>query len=104
MVTQELTLRGGKFYAFDSTIIRNDASTYSDPCAPGEDCLTVVGNGSWDIAHTFDPSSRGERLGREPNTLVQHTQHTGGIWMAELATIQLVQPVGARSTKGNMIN
>jgi hypothetical protein len=78
MITQESTPRGGKFYVFDSTVVRNDASTCNYPCAPSEDYLTVVGNSSWDIAHTFDPSSRGERLGREPSALVQHTQHTGG--------------------------
>ncbi len=42
------------------------------------DCSTAVGNGSLDNAHTFDLSSMGERLGREPSTFVQHTQRIGG--------------------------
>ncbi len=64
------------FFTFGSTIVRNGASTFSDPCISDEDYSTIVGNGSWDNAHTSNPSSRGERLGGEPNTLVKRAQHT----------------------------
>jgi len=40
MATQELTLGGGKFYAFDSTVVGNNTSTGNDPCAPGGDYST----------------------------------------------------------------
>jgi hypothetical protein len=78
MIIQELALGGGKFSASDSTNAGNGSSTCNDPCAPGEDYSTTAGNGSWDIAYTSDLSSRGERLGRKPSALVQHTQHIGG--------------------------
>jgi hypothetical protein len=48
------------------------------PIRPSEDYSTAVRNNFWDNAHTSDLSSRGERLGREPNALVQHAQCTGG--------------------------
>jgi hypothetical protein len=73
MATQELALRGGKFFASGSTTVGNHAWACNDPCVPGGDYPTAVGNGSWDNAHTSDRSSRGERLGREPSTLVQCT-------------------------------
>jgi hypothetical protein len=38
----------------------------------------AVGNDSWDNAHTSNPSSRGEGLGGNPSTLVQHAQCTNG--------------------------
>jgi hypothetical protein len=69
---------GGRFSAFGSTTTRNGTSAYNGPCALGGDYLTTAGNGYWDNAHTFDPSSRGKRLGEEPSTLVQHAQHTNG--------------------------
>jgi hypothetical protein len=78
MATQESTPGGGRFSTSDSTIVGNDALACSNPCAPSEDCSTAVGNGSWDIAHTSDLSSKGERPGRELSVLVQHTQHTSG--------------------------
>jgi hypothetical protein len=78
MVIQELALEGGRFFASGSTAIRNDISACSDPCTPSGDYLTAVGNDFWDNAHTFDLSSRGERLGGEPSILVQHAQRTGG--------------------------
>jgi hypothetical protein len=37
----------------------------------------LLRNSSWDNVRTFDSSSRGERLGGEPSTLVQLAQHTG---------------------------
>jgi hypothetical protein len=58
------------FFAFGSTVVGNNASTCINSCVLGEDCLTAVGNGSWDNAHTSNPPSRGERLGEEPRTLV----------------------------------
>ncbi len=70
IATQELALGGGRFSAFGSTIIGNSALVCSNPCAPSEGCSIVVGNDSWDNAHTYDSSSRGERLGKEPNALV----------------------------------
>jgi hypothetical protein len=73
MVIQESALKGGKFSTSDSTIIRNDASTCDNPCVPGEDYSTAIKNNFWDITHTFNLSSKGERLGREPSALVQHT-------------------------------
>jgi len=78
MAIQESTLGGGRFSASNSTIVRNGASTYNDSCAPGENYSTVVGNGSSDNTHTFDLSTRDERLGGEPSTLVQRAQHMGG--------------------------
>jgi hypothetical protein len=66
------------FSTFGSTITGNDASTCSDMCALGKDCSTAVGNGYSDNAHTSNPSSRGERLGREQSVLVQHAQCTCG--------------------------
>jgi hypothetical protein len=78
MATQESTPGGGRFSAFGSIVVGNGASTCNDLCTPGEDCSTAVGNSSWDNAHTFDPSSKGERLGIEPSALVQHAQRTGG--------------------------
>jgi hypothetical protein len=70
MVIPESTLGGGKFSACGSTTVGNNTSAYNDSCAPGKDCSTVVWNGSWDNAHTFDSSSRGKRLGGKPSTLV----------------------------------
>jgi hypothetical protein len=66
------------FFTFSSTTVGNGTLTCNDPCAPGKDYPTVVRNDSWDNAHTSDPSNRGERLGEEPNILVQLTQHTIG--------------------------
>jgi hypothetical protein len=78
MAIQELAPRGGKFLAFGLIAVGNSTSAYSDPCVPGGDCLIAVENGFWDNAHTFDSSSKGERLGGKPNTLVQRAQCTGG--------------------------
>ncbi len=78
MVILESTLRGGKFFASGSTTAGNNVSTYNNLYALGRDCLTAARNGSWDNAHTFNPSNRGRRLGGEPNTLVQRTQCIGG--------------------------
>jgi hypothetical protein len=75
MAIQESAPRGGMFSTSDSTVIGNNASTYNDPCVPGKDCSTTVGNGSWDIAHTSDLFSKGERPNRELSALVQYTQH-----------------------------
>jgi hypothetical protein len=70
MATQESAPRGGKFSASGSTVVGNGASACSDPCAPSKDYSTAVGNGSWNNAHTSDPSSKGERSGRKPSALV----------------------------------
>jgi hypothetical protein len=70
IVTQESTPRGGRFSACGSITARNGASTCNDPCIPSGDCSIAIGNSSWDNAHTFNSSNRGERLGGEPNTLV----------------------------------
>jgi hypothetical protein len=78
MATQELIPKGGRFFASDSTVAGNGSSACSDLCAPSGDCSTVVGNGSWDNTHKSDPFNKGERLGGEPNTLVQCAQRTGG--------------------------
>jgi hypothetical protein len=72
MATQESIPGGGRFFASNSTIVGNGASTCSDPCALGKDCSTVVGNGSWNNAHTSNPSSKGERPSKKPSVLVQH--------------------------------
>jgi hypothetical protein len=58
------------FSTFGSTTAENGASACSDLCVPGRDCSTAARNGSWDNAHTSDPSSKGEKLGGEPSTLV----------------------------------
>jgi hypothetical protein len=78
MATQKLTLGGGRFSTSNSTVVGNDTSTCIDSCAPGEDYLIAIGNGSWDNAHTSDPSNKGQRPGRELNALVQHAEHIGG--------------------------
>ncbi len=70
IVIQASAVGGGRFFASGSTVIGNGASTCSDSCALGEDCSIVTRNGSWGNAHTFDPSSTGERLGKEPSALV----------------------------------
>jgi hypothetical protein len=78
MATLESALGGGKFSASGSTTAGNDTSVWSDPCVPGGDYSTIVRNGFWDNTHTSNPSSKGKRLGREPSTLVQRAQRTGG--------------------------
>jgi hypothetical protein len=78
MATQESTPGGGRFSASSSTATGNDASAYSDPCAPGEDYSTATRNDSQDNTQTFDPSNKDERLGGEPSTLVQCAQCTSG--------------------------
>jgi hypothetical protein len=70
MATQESAPRGGRFFAFGSTITKNDALVCNDLCAPGRDYLITYRNGSWDNAHTSNPSSKGERLGGKLSTLV----------------------------------
>jgi hypothetical protein len=78
MATRESTPRGGKFFASDSIAVGNNALSCNDLCALGRDCLITARNSSWDNAHTSDPSSRGERLGGKPNTLVQCAQRKVG--------------------------
>jgi hypothetical protein len=78
MAIQELALEGGRFFAFGSIVAENSTLACKDPCSPNGDCSTFVRNSSWDNAHTSDPSSRGEKLGGEPSTLVQRAQHMGG--------------------------
>jgi hypothetical protein len=46
LATQKSALGGGRFYASDSTIVGNDASTYNDPCVLVGDYLTNQ-PGSW---------------------------------------------------------
>jgi len=70
IVIQALALGGGRFSASDSIVTRNGASTCSDSCALGEDCLIAARNGSWGNGHTFHPSRIGERSGKEPSALV----------------------------------
>jgi hypothetical protein len=78
MATQESTLKGGNFSTSSSIVIGNGISTYSGSCTVGRACSTAAGNGSQDNAHISNPSSTGERLGREPSTLVQCAQPMGG--------------------------
>jgi hypothetical protein len=78
MILFQSAPRGGRFFASNLTIVGNDTLTCNDPCAPGGDYSTTVGNGSWDNTHTFDLSNKGKRLGREPSTLVQCAQRTNG--------------------------
>jgi hypothetical protein len=78
MVIQESAPGGGRFSTSSSTTTKNGASAYSALCVLGENFSTTVENGSWENAHTSDPSSRGERLGGKPSTLVQCAQCTGG--------------------------
>jgi hypothetical protein len=52
-------------------ILGNGASTCNDSCAIGNDCSIAARNGSWGNTHTSDPSSMGERSGKEPSALVQ---------------------------------
>jgi hypothetical protein len=46
MAIQESALGGDRFSTSGSIDVGNDASTYSDLCAPNEDCSIVAGNGS----------------------------------------------------------
>jgi hypothetical protein len=46
MAIQELAPGDGTFSAINSIVVRNDASTCSDPCAPGKDCSITIGNDS----------------------------------------------------------
>ncbi len=78
MVIQESAPRGGRFSTSDSIATTNNASACNSSCVANEDYSTAVRNGSLDNAHTSDPSSRSERLGGKPSTLVQHAQHTSG--------------------------
>jgi hypothetical protein len=78
MATQESALGGGMFSTSNSTVVGNGALACSNSCAPGEDCSTAIGNGSWDNAHTSNLFSKGERLGGKPSILVQRAQHVGG--------------------------
>jgi hypothetical protein len=71
MVIQALALGGGKFSASGLTNTGNGASTCNDSCAIGNDCSIAARNGSWGNTHTSDPSSMGERSGKEPSALVQ---------------------------------
>ncbi len=64
--------------SLESTVVRNNALACNNPCVPGEDYSTAFGNSSWDNAHTSNPFSRGERLGRDLSTFVQCSQRTGG--------------------------
>jgi hypothetical protein len=104
MAIQKSAPGGGRFFASNSTVVGNGALACNNPCSIGEDCSTVIGNGSWDNAHTSDLSSKGERLGGEPSTLVQRAQRMVGAQMAKLVVLQLVQSIGARSTMKGPIN
>jgi hypothetical protein len=78
MAIQESASGGGGFSVSNLTVARNNALTCNNPCALGEDCSTIARNDSWDITHTSNLSSRGERPSKELSALVQHKQHTGG--------------------------
>jgi hypothetical protein len=77
MTILKSTPKGGRFYASNLITVGNDALACNDPCAPGRDCLIVAEDNSWDNTHTSNLSSKGKRLGRESNTLVQCTQPMG---------------------------
>jgi hypothetical protein len=62
MATQESALKGGKFFA----------SGPIGPFVTGGDYSIVARNSSWDNTRTSNSSNKGERLGGEPSTLVQH--------------------------------
>jgi hypothetical protein len=78
MVILKSAPRGGKFSTSSSTIVGNGALICNNLCVPGGDCLTVVGNSSYDNSHTSNSSNKGKRLGGKPSTLVQRAQRTGG--------------------------
>jgi hypothetical protein len=65
MATQEPTLRGGKFFASNSTIVGNYASTCNDPCIPSEDYSTNQPGGWGPTPSRFSPHNveckKGER-------------------------------------------
>jgi hypothetical protein len=65
MATQESALRGDTFFTSGSIVVGNGALACNDLCVPNEDYSTVVGNNSWDNAHTSNLFNRGERSGRE---------------------------------------
>jgi hypothetical protein len=78
MATQESAPRGGRFSASSLIVVGNGTSACNGLCGAGGDCSTAIGNGSWNNAHTSDPSNKGERLGGEPSTLVQCALRTCG--------------------------
>jgi hypothetical protein len=59
-----------KFFASGSTAAKNGTLACKNPCVPGEDYSIAARNDSRNNTYTFDSSSKGERLGGEPNTLV----------------------------------
>ncbi len=63
MATLELAPRSDRFSASGSITAGNDTSACNDPCIPGGDYSTAVGNSSWINAHTFDPSSKASAAG-----------------------------------------
>jgi len=67
---QESAPGGGKFFASRLTTTSDGASACSGLCVVGKDYSTTHRNSFWDNAHTSNLSSRGERLGGEPSTLV----------------------------------
>ncbi len=104
MATQESAPKGGRFFASNSTITGNGTSTCSDLCVLGEDYSIAAGNGSWENAHTSDLSSRvRRRVESQVLWCNAHNVHVG-VQMAKLAMLQLVQPVGVRSTTRGPIN
>jgi hypothetical protein len=90
MATPKLAPGGGRFFAFGSTIVRNDASICNDLCILGEDCSTTVGNGlgTTHIHLTRLVGVRGWAKSQVPwcNT---HNLRVG-VQMAKLAMLQLV--------------
>jgi hypothetical protein len=80
MDTQESTLGGGRFSTFSPT----------GSCVAGGDCSTTTGNDYWDNAHTFDPSSKGERLVKSQVLWCNMHNVQVGVQMVKLAAVQLV--------------
>jgi hypothetical protein len=78
MATQELALGGSRFSAIGLSAAGNDSLAYSDLCALGGGYSIATRNDYWNNAHTSNPSSRGERPGEKPNTLVQRAQCMSG--------------------------
>jgi hypothetical protein len=104
MVTQESAPGSGRFSTSNLTIVGNNTSTCSDPCAPGKDYSTIFGMAPG-TTHIHPTRLAWVRGWAESQVLWCNMHNVQvGVRMAKLVALQLVQLVGARSTILNPIN
>jgi hypothetical protein len=104
MITQKLAPRGGKFSTSSSTAVGNDALACNDPCNLGKDYSTAI---EMVLGTThIHPTRLAWVRGKAESQVLWYNAHN--IWMGtqmvKLTVLQLVQPIGARSTTGGLIN